>query len=109
MLRITCQHSIRLLKTTLIGMGLLAILASCLSLWRQDLKTGLLDDSALASTQFKPSESSGFPLSMIDPTGEEFVLQEPPQRIVSVTLGTDEILSALVDHSRIIAVTNLVD
>lgn len=104
-----------LTKPTLCG---LLILLSGILLWFTELKVGLFDANALSSTAIlitkestkeSTDESAGFPMVLIDPTGEEIILQKPPERIISVTLGTDEILHELVDHRRIVAVTNLVD
>jgi iron complex transport system substrate-binding protein len=49
----------------------------------------------------------GFPKTIIDQSGRQVLLPHKPQRIVSVTLATDEILSALVEPSRLLAVTYL--
>jgi len=51
-----------------------------------------------------PSVST-FPLSILDDTGRTVAIPHLPQRIVSVTLGTDEILTGLVAPSRIVGVT----
>ncbi|MCP4596618.1 ABC transporter substrate-binding protein [Neptuniibacter sp.] len=74
--------------------------------WILDIRPGLLSPGALQATQVEGTE---FPLKLTDAVGETIFLQEPPQRIVSVTLTTDEILAALVHHSRIAAVTSLAD
>lgn len=50
---------------------------------------------------------NGFPLVLTDSSGTEVVIEKRPERIASVTLGTDEILLALVDKSRLVAVTQL--
>jgi len=52
-------------------------------------------------------QGDGFPKVLIDQTGRRVVLAHKPERIVSVTLATDEILLALVERSRLLAVTYL--
>lgn len=44
-----------------------------------------------------------------DDAGQEITLRQKPQRIVSLTLGTDEMLLALVESKRLAALTYLVD
>ncbi len=52
-----------------------------------------------------PSAST-FPLTIIDDTGRSVLIPHKPQRIVSVTLGTDEILlGGLVPRARVVGVT----
>ncbi len=60
---------------------------------------------------FKPTQIIGeqFPLLLMDPVGRQHELRQPPKRIVSSTLATDEILQALVPFESIVAVTDLVD
>jgi iron complex transport system substrate-binding protein len=52
-------------------------------------------------------QGDGFPKILIDQSGRQVLLPHKPQRIVSVTLATDEILLALVEPSRLLAVTYL--
>ena len=49
---------------------------------------------------------AGFPRTVIDGLGRAVVIQQPPQKIASVTLGSDEILLALVGPQRMIGVTH---
>jgi iron complex transport system substrate-binding protein len=49
----------------------------------------------------------GFPRTVVDGGGTTIRLAAPPQRIVSQTLATDEILFALVDPARIVGVSTL--
>lgn len=53
--------------------------------------------------------NSDFPLTVTDDAGTKITLQSKPQNIVSLTLGTDEMLLKLVGKSRIKAVTYLAD
>jgi iron complex transport system substrate-binding protein len=47
-----------------------------------------------------------FPVTIVDDTGRSVTIPHEPKRIVSVTLGTDEILlGGLVEPSRVVAVT----
>jgi iron complex transport system substrate-binding protein len=57
----------------------------------------------------KPAASSGFPLTVTDANGDTMTLESPPQRIISLTLGSDEILFSLVDKSRIVSMTRYAD
>lgn len=51
--------------------------------------------------------AQGFPLKVTDDTGASVTLASRPDRIVSLTLATDEMLMDLVDLSRLQAVTYL--
>ncbi|WP_354623315.1 ABC transporter substrate-binding protein [Psychromonas sp. MME2] len=57
------------------------------------------------------TEISGqaFPKTLHDPTGIEFVIDNPPQRILSATLATDHMLAGLIDPKRLVAVSSYVD
>jgi iron complex transport system substrate-binding protein len=50
---------------------------------------------------------AAFPVTVKDGLGNEITLAQKPMRIVSATLGTDEILLDLVDPERLIGVTYL--
>lgn len=51
------------------------------------------------------AQSAGWPRTVTDDMGNAIKLAKKPQRIVSVTLPTDEILLSLVSKDRIVAVT----
>ncbi|MFP4383487.1 MAG: ABC transporter substrate-binding protein [Spirochaetia bacterium] len=51
------------------------------------------------------SGEGSFPLTMTDDGGTKVTIQEQPERIVSVTLFTDDVLFELVPAERIVAVT----
>jgi len=53
--------------------------------------------------------ADGFPREVVLPGGGTFRVDSFPQRIVSLTLGTDEILLDLVDPSRIAALSTFAD
>jgi len=53
------------------------------------------------------ADASKFPLTVKDDTGFEMTIEKKPERIASLTLGTDEMLLSLVDESRIIALSTL--
>ena len=67
---------------------------------------GALGLSRLADTRV---EVGAFPKKLFGPTGEAQTLHAPPRRIVSLMLGADEILTALVEPERIAAVTRLAE
>jgi iron complex transport system substrate-binding protein len=52
---------------------------------------------------------AGFPKRLVDPAGRTRTIAAPPRRIVSGYLASDEILAALVDPSRIAAVSIYAD
>ena len=52
-------------------------------------------------------QGDGFPKVLTDQSGRQLVLSQKPVRIVSLTLATDEILLALVEPARILAVTHI--
>lgn len=65
--------------------------------------------SSTSAPQGSVVKGDGFPKVLIDQTGRRVVLPQKPTRIVSVTLATDEILLALVEPARLLAVTYLAD
>lgn len=69
------------------------------------------DESAagLPTVSFADICGDAFPRTVIDGLGREIVLDAPPQRIVSVTLGSDEILLDLVGPERLLGVTFFAD
>lgn len=86
--------------------ALIVLLAGVALLWKPQIRVQYFNDNTLQPTLVKGVD---FPKTLIDATGEEFLLLKAPGRIVSVTLGSDEILSALVDKQRVVGVTHLVD
>lgn len=54
-------------------------------------------------------EGATFPKRLIDPAGFVLAIPAPPQRIVSIVLAGDQILTALVPPERLAGVTYLVD
>ena len=54
-----------------------------------------------------PAAASAFPRTITDGLGNAVTIPQQPQRIVSLTLATDEILLSLVDPARVRAVTYL--
>ncbi|MEN6314665.1 MAG: ABC transporter substrate-binding protein [Clostridiaceae bacterium] len=61
-----------------------------------------------ASTVQKASAQK-FPLKVTDDNGVEMTIASEPKRIISITLGSDEMLLGLVDKSRILALTKYAD
>ncbi|MGH9845293.1 MAG: ABC transporter substrate-binding protein, partial [Blastocatellia bacterium] len=56
-----------------------------------------------------PAAARPFPRELRDAKGELLALQREPQRIVSQTLGTDEILLAICPPERVVALSNLAE
>ncbi len=56
-----------------------------------------------------PAAARSFPRELRDAKGELLVLQREPQRIVSQTLGTDEILLTICPQERIVALSHLAE
>jgi iron complex transport system substrate-binding protein len=57
-------------------------------------------------------EGDAFPKVLVDPSGRRMTLQTPPRRVVSLMLGADEILTALlngVDPERLVGVSRFAD
>ncbi|MGI1670372.1 MAG: ABC transporter substrate-binding protein [Neptuniibacter sp.] len=90
---------------TILSAALITLIGAAL-LWSMDVRPGLLTPGALKSTQIHGTK---FPITLIDAVGDSIQITEPPQRIVSATLATDEILADLIDPARIAGVTFLAD
>jgi cobalamin transport system substrate-binding protein len=58
-------------------------------------------------TAVPPTEVPAFPVTLTDGLGNEVTVDAKPEKIVSLTLGTDEILLDLVGPERLIGVTYL--
>jgi iron complex transport system substrate-binding protein len=56
-----------------------------------------------------PAAARPFPRELRDAKGETLILPREPQRIVSQTLGTDEILLAVCPPGRVVALSNLAE
>lgn len=56
-----------------------------------------------------PAVAKPFPREFRDAKGETFILPREPQRIVSQTLGTDEILLAVCPSERVVALSDLAE
>ena len=85
---------------------IIGVLAAVVMLWTSHIQVQYFNDNTLQPTVVRGVD---FPKTLIDATGDELVLLAAPERIVSVTLGSDEILTALVDQQRVVGVTDLVD
>lgn len=66
----------------------------------------LLNPSSSSATSL-PSEITPFPRKLYEASGEVLVIPHRPQRIISQTLATDEILLAICSLDRLIAVSTL--
>lgn len=65
------------------------------------------EQSAQAKEPQSTLETTAFPLKVKDAKNVEMTIEKKPEKIVSLTLGTDEMLFSLVDRSRIVGITNL--
>jgi iron complex transport system substrate-binding protein len=61
------------------------------------------------ATTAVPAVAHPFPRELRDAKGESLRLEREPQRIVSQTLGTDEILLAVCPPERVVALSNLAE
>ncbi len=61
--------------------------------------------SSITATSAATVAAVDFPRTVKDGAGNSVIVKSKPMHIVSVTLGTDEILFALVDPSRLAAIT----
>jgi len=61
------------------------------------------------ATTAVPAVARPFPRELRDAKGETLNLQREPQRIVSQTLGTDEILLAICPPERVVALSNMAE
>lgn len=66
-----------------------------------------MERAAPAAAEATSADSQGFPRTITDGLGNEVTIPQQPQRIVSLTLATDEILLSLVDTARVRGVTYL--
>lgn len=66
-------------------------------------------DTAPEPTELATEAAEAFSVTVTDGLGRAVTLDSRPQRIVSATLGTDEILLDLVGPERLIAVSHLAD
>lgn len=91
-----------------------ALLITVFGLFIHAQKGQLFALLAPSQTQFTTQVSgTEFPLTLTDPSGIQYMLTEPPQRLLSATLVTDHMLSELIPRNeqatRIVAVSEYVD
>ena len=84
-------------------LALAALLAGC----SMQPAAGPQTEAAAPAAVEEPADSQGFPRTITDGLGSEVTIPQKPQRIVSLTLATDEILLSLVATERVRAVTYL--
>lgn len=65
------------------------------------------EPTEVATAEPTEAAAEGFPVTVVDGLGKEITVEAAPQRIASVTLGTDEILLDLVGPERMVGVTFL--
>ena len=84
-------------------LALAALLAGC----SMQPAAGPQTEAAAPAAVEEAADSQGFPRTITDGLGSEVTIPQKPQRIVSLTLSTDEILLSLVATERVRAVTYL--
>ena len=84
-------------------LALAALLAGC----SMQPAAGPQTEAAAPAAVEEAADSQGFPRTITDGLGSEVTIPQKPQRIVSLTLATDEILLSLVATERVRAVTYL--
>ncbi|AUS98540.1 hypothetical protein CDQ84_13240 [Clostridium thermosuccinogenes] len=67
------------------------------------------DQSAGTAENQEEAVTDEFPLTVKDAGGFEMTIEKKPEKIASLTLGTDEMLLSLVDSSRIVALSSMAD
>jgi len=87
------------------GVGVTIVLIEAL---RRDSGSRLAQH-AMVSVSVAERAAVPFPRALSDASGATLVIPRKPQRIVSQTLGTDEILLAICAPQRIVALSTLVD
>ncbi len=60
----------------------------------------------LAVVPFAAAQEGEWPRTLVDGLGTEVTINEPPQKILSVTLSSDEVLLPLIGPERFVAVTS---
>lgn len=68
-----------------------------------------IEKSAHKAESKENKSEDGYPMTVKDGKGVEVVIPKKPERIISLSLGTDEILLSLVDKDRIRALSYLSD
>jgi iron complex transport system substrate-binding protein len=72
------------------------------------LAGGAPETSAAGPTPVAPAQS-GYPLTVRDDQGTLVTIDRQPMRIISLTAHTDDILTELVDHRRLIGVSSFAE
>lgn len=99
--RLTGRATAAIVPAVLIALGVMAFAAT----------GGTTRLALLGARPFHATQVVGrdFPKRLIDPSGLPQTIAEPPGRILSGVLASDEILTALVEPERLAGVTYLVD
>jgi iron complex transport system substrate-binding protein len=90
-------------KFAIILMAVLTIIVGAIE-WARRVKT---PDTPEPTAEMQPAQP--FPRELRDGAGETLVIADRPKRIVSQTLGTDEILLAICSPERIAALSKLAE
>jgi len=107
--RFSIAHTARVALAT--GIGTAAAIVALSIGGQAHAQTAIATSAPTAAPTVAPTQATtsaavmGWPRTITDEVGNKVTLNAPPMRIVSVTLGTDEMLFALVDPSRLAAIT----
>lgn len=71
-------------------------------------KNGVENKESNKTAEDEKNESTVYPLTVKDGNDNEVVINEKPVKIVSMTLGTDEMLIEMVNHERITAISGAI-
>ena len=63
------------------------------------------DISSKDNSKNDKKEESVYPLTVKDSLGTEMIIESKPEKIISMTLGTDEMLLSLIEHDKILALS----
>jgi len=63
------------------------------------------DISSKDNSKNDKKEESVYPLTVKDSLGTEMIIESKPEKIISMTLGTDEMLLSIVEHDKILALS----
>jgi iron complex transport system substrate-binding protein len=89
--------------------GYIAVLVAALALAVAGIEVARRLKTPADAITTVPAAARPFPRELRDAKGETLILPREPQRIVSQTLGTDEILLAVCPPERVVALSNLAE
>ncbi|NSW90559.1 MAG: ABC transporter substrate-binding protein [Firmicutes bacterium] len=90
---------------------LFTVFTACTVKWKDKTtdtsSTVQTGDASGTEKEAEEKDDAGFPLKVKDAKGVEIEIKKKPEKIVSLTLTTDEMLLSLVDKKRITALSHL--